>query len=416
MVTIRASEQGLIQVDRARRRKGWLKQSEIWCRLAQTSRATLKRFWRREAIDQGTFIAICQAAGIQDWEAIAQSDVRPTEQHLCLGMMPDVPMFLGRAAEMAQLTDWSQTCRLIALWGMGGMGKTSLVAEWVESLLRSGSAQPFAAIFWRSLQYPPALDALARSLTEAAQSSVQSSVESSIQSPAQILTLLQQRRCLLILDSWEALLGGASAGQVKPEFVAFSQLFQQFATTRHQSCVVVISREKPAELALLEGLNPLVKSHKLEGMGQDAIALFESRGLQAELPAWQTLIQLYRGNPLALNMMASLIQDLCQGSATAFLKMNTIVVHQLDNVLVERLQCLSETELQVLQTLARVGQPISRESLQEKLGSVSGSQLLEILLSLEQRCLLEILSEETVLFALAPIVQKYISQKLSKRL
>jgi hypothetical protein len=72
MVTIRASEPGIIQIDRARRRKGWLKQSEIWCRMAHTSRATLKRFWRREPIDQGAFIAIYQAVGIEEWEAMAE--------------------------------------------------------------------------------------------------------------------------------------------------------------------------------------------------------------------------------------------------------------------------------------------------------------------------------------------------------
>ncbi|NJK53443.1 MAG: hypothetical protein HC936_12675 [Leptolyngbyaceae cyanobacterium SU_3_3] len=119
---------------------------------------------------------------------------------------------------------------------------------------------------------------------------------------------------------------------------------------------------------------------------------------------------------MALNMIASLIQDVCQGSTTAFLNMNTIVVHQLDHVLAERIQWLSSTELDVLQTLAQANQPVSREWLQATLDSVSGSQLLEILLSLERRCLLEILSEETVRFALAPIVQKYVGQQILSRL
>ncbi|WNZ47655.1 hypothetical protein Q2T42_07395 [Leptolyngbya boryana CZ1] len=387
MVTIRASEQGLLQIDRARRRKGWLKQSEIWCRMAQTSRATLKRFWRCEAIEQGTFIAICQAVGLSDWEAICESDQGANELHLCLSAMPDVPIFLGRTADLVQLTEWAKRCRLIVLWGMGGIGKTSLVAEWVESFMRSGAAaQEFEAIFWRSLQYNPSLEAL-----------------------SEILTSLQHRN-LIILDNWEVLLGGTSAGQVKPECAEFSQMLQQIGTSRHKSCVVIISREKPAELALLEGMNPLIQSYKLKGLGEDAIALLQHRGLQEEQSAWQALIQLYRGNPLALNMVASLIQEMCQGSTTAFLKMNTIVVHQLNNVLAERIQCLSKIELDVLRTLAQVGEPVSREWLQDKI-EASRSQLLEILLSLERRCLLEILSEDTVLFALAPIVQKYITQQ-----
>jgi GTPase SAR1 family protein len=386
MPTLNASQPGLLQIDRARRRKGWLKQSEIWCRMAQTSRATLKRFWRGEAIDQGTFIAICAAVGLNDWEAIAAEEKTAKPLQLSLEMMPDVPMFLGRGAELGRLTEWSDRCRLIVLWGMGGMGKTSLVAEWIEGLVREGR-HSFEGIVWRSVHGLEGFE----------------------------VGELQQHRGLFVLDNWEALLGGESAGQVKPDFVVFDKLLQQIVMTRHSSCVIVISREKPAELALLEG-NRAVQSYKLEGLGLDAIALLQSRGLQEEKMAWQTLIQLYRGNPLALNMIAGLIQDLCQGSAQAFLKMNTIVVHQLDNLLAERIQSLSAMEKSVLQVLAGCDRPVSREWLQETLGLTSSSEMLEVLLSLERRCLLEILSAETVQFALAPVVQKYIMQRMPNRI
>jgi hypothetical protein len=49
-VSISASEAGLQIVDRARRKKGWTKAEEAWYQLALTSKATLKRFWAREAI------------------------------------------------------------------------------------------------------------------------------------------------------------------------------------------------------------------------------------------------------------------------------------------------------------------------------------------------------------------------------
>jgi GTPase SAR1 family protein len=386
MSTLRASDQGLLEIDRARRRRGWLKQSEIWCRMAQTSRATLKRFWRGEAIDQGTFIAICEAVGLTDWESIAAGEKATKPLQLSLERMPDVPMFLGRVAELGRLTEWSDRCRLIVLWGMGGMGKTSLVAEWIEGLLREGR-HSFEGIVWRSVQGLEGFE----------------------------LGELQQRRGLFVLDNWEVLLGGEVAGQVKSDFAAFGPLLQGIATTRHNSCVVVISREKPAEMALLEG-NRVVQAHKLEGLGGDAMALLQGRGLLEEKLAWQTLIQLYRGNPLALNMMAGLIQDLCQGSATVFLKMNTIVVHQLDNLLAERIQSLSAMEKSVLQVLAGCDGPVPREWLQERLGLASGAEILEVLLSLERRCLLEILSAETVQFALAPVVQKYVIQRMPSRI
>jgi hypothetical protein len=70
-VSISASEAGLQIVDRARRKKGWTKYEEAWYQIGLTSRATLKRFWAREAIRQEIFIAICQVVGIEDWETIA---------------------------------------------------------------------------------------------------------------------------------------------------------------------------------------------------------------------------------------------------------------------------------------------------------------------------------------------------------
>lgn len=105
-----------------------------------------------------------------------------------------------------------------------------------------------------------------------------------------------------------------------------------------------------------------------------------------------------------------MIQEICQGSATAFLKMNTIVVHQLDNVIAERVRYLSTIELDILRSIAQSAQPVTREWLCTKFTEVTQSQSLEILLSLERRCLLEIVSDETILFTLSPVVRKYISQ------
>ncbi|WP_026736044.1 hypothetical protein [Fischerella sp. PCC 9605] len=77
--SIRASEQGLQIVDQARRKKGWTKTEEAWYGLALTSKATLKRFWLREPIQQEIFMAICKAVGIDDWEAIADFSSQSSE-------------------------------------------------------------------------------------------------------------------------------------------------------------------------------------------------------------------------------------------------------------------------------------------------------------------------------------------------
>jgi len=70
--TLKASKTGLELVSRAIRQKGWTKtQTALWWTDAQTSQATLRRFWRRIPIEGQTFQNICRVAGV-DWERVVE--------------------------------------------------------------------------------------------------------------------------------------------------------------------------------------------------------------------------------------------------------------------------------------------------------------------------------------------------------
>ena len=74
--TVRASNEGLELVEKARNRKGWNKTEQAWADIATTSKATLRRFWGGLAIQTATFQAIGEAVGIEDWESIADFDTQ----------------------------------------------------------------------------------------------------------------------------------------------------------------------------------------------------------------------------------------------------------------------------------------------------------------------------------------------------
>lgn len=79
--TLKASKAGLDLVSKAIRQKEWTKtQTALWWTDAQTSQATLRRFWRRIPINRQTFQSICQVAGV-DWKKVAEIEDLPNEDN-----------------------------------------------------------------------------------------------------------------------------------------------------------------------------------------------------------------------------------------------------------------------------------------------------------------------------------------------
>jgi hypothetical protein len=58
--------------------KGWNRTDDRWLAAAgDISRATLNRFLKGDAVKQATFMAICQAVGIEQWQQIRQAGAEP---------------------------------------------------------------------------------------------------------------------------------------------------------------------------------------------------------------------------------------------------------------------------------------------------------------------------------------------------
>ena len=89
---LRASAEGLKIIDMVRRNLGWNKSEDTWCKAALTSKATLRRFWAQNRIRRETFIDICKAVGINNWEDIIErNDIKQTEL-LLAAAIADIPL------------------------------------------------------------------------------------------------------------------------------------------------------------------------------------------------------------------------------------------------------------------------------------------------------------------------------------
>ncbi|MGB7412686.1 MAG: hypothetical protein WA902_00620, partial [Thermosynechococcaceae cyanobacterium] len=90
---------------------------------------------------------------------------------------------------------------------------------------------------------------------------------------ASLLQCLQNNRCLMVLDNLETLLDtGEQSGQYRSGYEAYGELLQVIAQTRHQSCLILTSREKSAQFTQWEG-HPAVKSLSLDGSLEASEAL-----------------------------------------------------------------------------------------------------------------------------------------------
>jgi NACHT domain/Bacterial regulatory proteins, luxR family len=322
------------------------------------------------------------------------------------GGAPDASMFYGRSDELNVLQQWivEENCRLVALLGMAGIGKTTLSVK-----LAQNNQDKFDRVIWRSLRGIPSLNYLLADLiqffSKQGNPNLSDRVEYNI---FQLLECFRRDRCLVILDSFDAILShGDFAGHYQDAHKDYSQLLKRIGQEPHQSCLILTSLEKPREIALLEGETFPVRSLQLEGLGAAAKELLRAKGLSAE-QRWGTLIKLYRGNPLALKMVASTIQELFDGNVANFLDMSlTGIVQDIIFLVEQQFERLSPLEKNIMYWLTSEEEATAISELRELL-PVPELDLFTAIKSLAERSLVEKSSGK---FGLQPVVKEYVKNK-----
>ncbi len=326
----------------------------------------------------------------------------------------DVDLFYGRTEELATLEQWivRDCCRVVALLGMGGIGKTSLAIRCAKQI-----QDEFDYIIWRSLRNAPPIKDILATLSQFL--SNQQEIDSSKDiddAVSRLIAYLRSSRCLLILDNVEMiLLSGGCAGHYREGYEAYGEFLRRVGEECHQSCLLLTSREDPKELGLLEGDTLPVRSLRLTGLkAAEGQEIFRRKGsFSGSESEWKLLIEHYAGNPLALKMVAAAIQDLLDSSVSKFLdflRQGTLVFDDIRALLDRQFNRLSDLEREIMYWLAIEREPIALAQLQENiLSSTSRRKLPEALRSLGRRSLIE---KSATGFTQQPVVMEYMSEQL----
>jgi hypothetical protein len=246
-----------------------------------------------------------------------QPKSNPTSNYHDLSLAPKITNFYDRTTELQTLSHWllDQNLRLVSVLGLSGIGKTTLVKQFVDL-----NKQHFDVVIWKTLKLSQSLDNIIDEiLTGVKDDSLQTDNK-----PTQLFNLLRQQRCLIILDDLQELfIKGELVGQFKTEYKNYQNLFAMMTNIEHQSSLILISQEQCQEMICLdEELYP-VKCLDLQGL--DNPEIIKKWGLKDE-DTWAELSDLYGGNPVYLKDIASLIKSIFGGKVADFLKEDSLVV------------------------------------------------------------------------------------------
>jgi WD40 repeat protein/transcriptional regulator with XRE-family HTH domain len=345
--------------------------------------------------------------------AIGVAQAGGAERRQDWGDAPDVLDFVGRGDELETVRDWvlQQRCQLVAVLGMGGIGKTSIAAKLADDV-----APAFQRAYWRGLRNAPRLsDWLADAIGFlSGQQLVLPAGEAG--RLAALLELLRERPSLLVLDNFETLLEpGQHEGRYREGFGGYGALLRAIGETRHQSCLVLTSREAPPELAFIA--NHIVRTLELGGLGTaEGEILLAHKQLSGTPDDWANLIGRFGGNGLALKMVGESIHQLFGGDIGTFLDESGpgTAFRGIRRMLAEQIERSSGHEQSVLRILAVEREPMNIAELMGELSTRAGrGDVLEAVEALRRRSLVE-RSQTTgaTAFTLQSVVLEYVTDRL----
>ncbi|MEL7010699.1 MAG: NB-ARC domain-containing protein, partial [Cyanobacteria bacterium J06588_4] len=326
-----------------------------------------------------------------------------------------VDRFYGRQDELQALESLllRDHCRIVTMLGMGGVGKTCLSVKLAEQV-----QERFDLVIWCSLRDAPPVDDILNRIIEFFSDGKETPAdlpESLKDKISHLMNYLRESRCLIVLDNMESMLcSGKRAGQFREGYEGYGDLLMRVGQTSHQSTIILTTREKPQQVAFLEGEELPVRTQRIYGLAEAAgEQILRIKGLEGTEGEYKALVDHYDGNALALKVVATTIRDLFLGNIRDFLDHETAVFGDIQDLLEQQFERLTKVEQEIVYWLAINREPLTIADVRaDMVSTIPSKSLLEGLESLSRRSLVE---QDESRFTLQNVVMEYVINRFIAR-
>jgi NB-ARC domain len=352
-------------------------------------RSTIERYHSENSASVGQVsFNVCPQITLNNhsYNSHQQSARNNTPQYL--KTIPVLVPIYDRSQELDSLKQWilTEKSRSIVIYGTAGIGKTALARQLLEDI-----KDEFEEIVWQSLGCQrTVVEFIDRNLL--ASLNIKALPEPPLDLEARLSLLLEhfrEHRCLIVLDDVEDIFSsGELAGNYTKEYREYQELFRRIWETNHQSCVLLLSREEPSEVAVMLGKNGSIHSLPLGGLGAYGREIFRAKGLSDE-ERWDEIIDYLGGNPAYLESVSLVIKQLFAGKVSEFCKYDRLLLTEdIESLLNHQFSRLSLSEMEVIRKLAGEIVPVNISTIIESL-SISPSDVCKAIVSLVRRGLIK---------------------------
>lgn len=320
---------------------------------------------------------MCNAVGVQWEQYFILYD--PNNSH-----SESPAPFYGREAEIKEVQELIQNNRIVVLHGLSGNGKTALVSQII-----SNSSTDFPNYVRLGIMYNESFESILSQLVKATSNDVNATLPEEVpQLLRQLITNLKNKKYFIILDDTH-----------KITDQNFEELFKQIQDLNNNfpSKLLLISQSKPNFLTKYEGINNLIKSYPLNGLGTYEIQeLLKKCEIYATKEQIEKVKKISRGNGIILNIIIENIIDKYNYEIQQFLDndSSTLGWNQLLKPIVNN---LSEQQKNILTYLANSEEKVIRKEELNKPFLNAPNQLDEDIYQLEYGQLIRIEKEHIFL-------------------